>query len=40
MTSERHEKIGQLFHAALELPAESRMTFLSTACGDDVDLCQ
>ena len=24
MTSERYEKIGQLFHAALELPAESR----------------
>jgi len=38
MTSERHEKIGQLFHAALELPAESRMAFLSAACGADADL--
>ena len=38
MTSERYEKIGQLFHAALELPAESRMAFLSAACGVDVDL--
>ena len=38
MTSERYEKIGQLFHAALELPAESRMAYLSAACGADVDL--
>ena len=40
MTSERYEKIGQLFHAALELPAESRVAFLSGACGVDVDLRQ
>ena len=38
MTSERYERIGQLFHAALELPAESRAAFLSGACGVDVDL--
>ena len=40
MTSERYEKIGQLFHAALELPAKSRVAFLSGACGLDVELRQ
>jgi predicted ATPase/serine/threonine protein kinase len=40
MTSERYEKIGQLFHAAMELPAESRGAFLSGACGVDVELRQ
>jgi predicted ATPase/serine/threonine protein kinase len=38
MTSERYERIGQLFHAALELPAERRPAFVSGACGLDVDL--
>jgi predicted ATPase/predicted Ser/Thr protein kinase len=40
MTSERYEKIGQLFHAALELPAKSRVAFLGGACGLDVELRQ
>jgi predicted ATPase/predicted Ser/Thr protein kinase len=40
MTSERYEKIGQLFHAALELPAENRAAFLSGACGADLALRQ
>jgi predicted ATPase/serine/threonine protein kinase len=38
MTSERYEKIGQLFHAALELPAANRAAFVSGACGVDLDL--
>jgi predicted ATPase/serine/threonine protein kinase len=40
MNSEQYEKIGQLFHAALELPRESRPAFLSAACGADDDLRQ
>jgi predicted ATPase/serine/threonine protein kinase len=35
MNSELYERIGQLFHAALELPREQRAAFLSGACGDD-----
>src|SRR6185436_4515534 len=38
MNSEQYEKVGQLFHAALELPRESRSAFLSGACGADEDL--
>ncbi len=40
MNSEQYERIGQLFHAALELPRESRPAFLSGACGADDDLRQ
>ena len=40
MNSEQYEKIGELFHAALELPRESRPAFLSGACGADDDLRQ
>jgi len=34
MTPEQYEKIGQLFHAAMELPPERRAAFLSGACSD------
>ena len=40
MNPERYERVGQLFHAALELPRESRSAFLSGACGADEDLRQ
>ena len=35
MTPERYEKIGQLYHAALELAPADRAAFLADACGDD-----
>ncbi|HXI88788.1 MAG TPA: protein kinase [Blastocatellia bacterium] len=35
MTPERYEKIGQLYHAALELAPADRAAFLAEACGDD-----
>src|SRR5207253_4830682 len=38
MKPERWQKVEELYHAALERPAESRADFLSAACGDDEDL--
>jgi predicted ATPase/serine/threonine protein kinase/Tfp pilus assembly protein PilF len=38
MTPEEYEKVGHLFHAALELPRERRSAFLSGACGANGDL--
>jgi serine/threonine protein kinase/Flp pilus assembly protein TadD len=35
MTPERYEKIGELYHAALELEPAERAAFLAEACGDD-----
>jgi serine/threonine protein kinase/Flp pilus assembly protein TadD len=35
MTPERHERIGQLYNAALELNPAERAAFLAEACGDD-----
>jgi serine/threonine protein kinase len=35
MNPERYERVGQLFHAALELSRENRPAFLSGACGVD-----
>lgn len=40
MNPEQYERIGQLFHAALELPIEGRSAFLHTACGSDAGLRQ
>ena len=40
MNAEQYEKIGQLFHAALELPREGRPGFLRTACAADEELRQ
>ena len=40
MNAEQYEKVGQLFHAALELPREGRSTFLNEACGADDRLRQ
>ena len=40
MTPERHERIGELFHAALELDPSERTEFLRRACAGDDDLCQ
>jgi predicted ATPase/serine/threonine protein kinase len=38
MNSEQYQKAGRLFHAAMDLPAESRLTFLHGACGGDEEL--
>jgi len=38
MNPERYEKIGQLYHAALDLPVEQRVTFLADACSGDRSL--
>jgi predicted ATPase/serine/threonine protein kinase len=40
MNPERHARIGDLFHAALEQPPAERSAFLERACGDDVELRQ
>ncbi len=38
MTSEQYLRVGELYHAALELAPEARMDFLAGACGDDNEL--
>ncbi|HEX8136634.1 MAG TPA: protein kinase [Pyrinomonadaceae bacterium] len=38
MTPERYQHIKELFHSALERPAEERPAFLAEACGDDTAL--
>jgi serine/threonine-protein kinase len=38
MTPERHQQIGQLFHAALELDGSHRAAFLEQACTGDEEL--
>jgi hypothetical protein len=38
MTSERHQEIGRLYHAALEMHRDQRETFLGSACANDPDL--
>jgi serine/threonine protein kinase/Flp pilus assembly protein TadD len=35
MTPEQYRRVGELYHAALELAPEDRMDFLGGACGDD-----
>lgn len=40
MTPERHDEIGRLFHAALELEPSARAGFLRHACAGDDDLYQ
>jgi eukaryotic-like serine/threonine-protein kinase len=40
MTPERYQRIGQLFHEALELEPGQRPAFLAQACADDEDLRQ
>jgi serine/threonine protein kinase/tetratricopeptide (TPR) repeat protein len=40
MTPERHEEIGELFHAALELDPSERAGFLRRVCAGDDDLYQ
>ena len=38
MNPEQYERVGELFHAALELPRERRSAFLRGACGADESL--
>ena len=38
MTPEQYQRVGQLYHAALDLPREKRSTFLDVACAGDDEL--
>ena len=38
MTPERYRQIGELYHAALEVDADERATFLARACASDAEL--
>ena len=38
MTPEQYQRIGELYHAALELAPEARPAFLASACGGDDEL--
>jgi predicted ATPase/serine/threonine protein kinase len=38
MNAEQYQRIGQIYHAALDLPPESRAAFLDGACGEDEEL--
>jgi predicted ATPase/serine/threonine protein kinase len=40
MTPEQYRRVGQLFHAALELTPDGRMAFLADVCGGDEALRQ
>jgi serine/threonine protein kinase/tetratricopeptide (TPR) repeat protein len=40
MTPERYRKLGELFHAALELDARERAAFLERECAGDAELCR
>jgi predicted ATPase/serine/threonine protein kinase len=40
MNPDEYQRIGQLYHAALDLPRERRSAFLDGACGGDEDLRQ
>ena len=38
MTPQRHQRIMELFNAAVEQPADARAAWLAEACGDDAEL--
>src|SRR5215475_6494571 len=38
MTPEQYRRIGELYHAAMELEPEARVDFLAGACGSDDEL--
>ena len=38
MTSEQYLRVGELYHAAMELAPEARLEFLAGACGSDDEL--
>ena len=38
MTSEQYLRVGELYHAAMELAPEARVEFLAGACGSDDEL--
>ncbi len=38
MTPEQYQRVGQLYHAALDLPRENRSSFLDGACAGDDEL--
>jgi eukaryotic-like serine/threonine-protein kinase len=40
MTPDRWQRLNDIFHAALERPAEERANFLQSACADDLSLLE
>jgi serine/threonine protein kinase/tetratricopeptide (TPR) repeat protein len=38
MNPEQYQRVGRLYHAALDLDPDERMAFLGAACGDDEEL--
>jgi serine/threonine-protein kinase len=38
MSPDRLRQIEEIYHAAVELPADDRVSFLNTRCGDDAEL--
>ncbi|HEV2665411.1 MAG TPA: serine/threonine protein kinase, partial [Blastocatellia bacterium] len=38
MTPEQYRRVGELYHAAMELAPEARVDFLAEACGGDATL--
>jgi predicted ATPase len=38
MTPEQYQRVGEIFHAALDVPAADRRGFLANACSDDEEL--
>ena len=38
MTPEQYQRVGQLYHAVLDLPRENRSSFLDGACAGDDEL--
>jgi serine/threonine protein kinase len=38
MNRERYQRVGELYHATLELAPDKRAAFLDTACGGDLEL--
>src|SRR5262245_50696761 len=38
MTPEQYRRVGELYHAAMELAPETQPAFLAGACGDDAEL--
>ncbi len=40
MNTEELKKIEEIYHAALEVPADERESFVAERCGDDKDMCR
>ncbi len=40
MNAEKLKQIEEIYHAALEIPADERKSFVAERCGEDEDLCR